>query len=126
MEKTGTVISVNDNTATVLIVRATACGENCASCGGCSSARQAIKAKNEIGAKKGDMVRLEISDKNVLLAAFFVYIVPIFILAAGIAIFGGVAGFLAFAAAFVVLHIIDKRLALRYTATITKAWRSDS
>jgi len=126
LEKMGTVVKTYDNKATVLIVRATACGENCGSCGGCKQTRQTVIANNEIGAKTGDRVKLEHSDKNVLLAAFFVYIVPIFLFIAGLAAFNIYVGAAAFAAVFAVLRLLDKRLALRYTANITKAWRNGS
>jgi len=39
-----------------------------------------IDALNEMGAKVGDTVKIEISSKNILVSAFFVYIYPILVL----------------------------------------------
>ncbi len=124
MEAVGKVIRTSGLTATVEIVRASACGENCASCaGGCGGAKRTVTARNDVGAAVGDMVRMELSGNRVLFAAFIVYIIPIFLLIIGLAAFGAGVGIAIFAAAFAALVLLDKKLAPRYTAHITKAWR---
>lgn len=120
MEKIGTVIKVDNNRAIVRVMRASACGENCAMCKGCSQTNQTVNAKNEIGACVGDKVKLELSDQKVLLAAFFVYIIPLFTLITGYVIAEWIGAFVGFVLPFAVLKLLDKRTYERYTANITK------
>lgn len=78
MENIGLVKSVKENIATVEVRRASACGENCASCkGGCAPTNHYITATNEVDASAGQYVKLEMENKHVLGAAFLVYIVPL-------------------------------------------------
>ena len=64
----------------VIVRRKTACGDNCASCGGaCKMKFQQVTAKNMLGAKAGDSVIIEMESKKVLLSAFLVYILPILV-----------------------------------------------
>lgn len=84
MRQIGTVESLYNNTAQIRIKRASACGENCSSCkGGCVPTEILVKAKNHIGAKKGDIVAIEMESKKVLGAAALVYIIPLIFLIAG-------------------------------------------
>ncbi len=101
-------IAVVDHTEGDLIAvklkRATACGENCASCGGCSLTEKTAFAVNTAGASAGDTVILEMNTSKVLKASFMVYILPIIVFIAvyfiaeyisgreGIAALSGVAG----------------------------------
>ena len=64
----------------VIVRRKTACGDNCASCGGsCKMNFQKVTAKNQVGAKAGDCVIIEMESKKVLLSAFLVYILPVLV-----------------------------------------------
>ncbi len=64
----------------VIVRRKTACGDNCASCGGaCKMNFGSVTAKNAVGAKAGDSVIIEMESKKVLLSAFLVYILPILV-----------------------------------------------
>lgn len=66
----------------VVIRRKTACGDNCASCGGaCKMNFQSVTAKNPVGAKAGDGVIIEMESKKVLFSAFLVYILPVLVFA---------------------------------------------
>lgn len=67
-----------DGRAAVCVERQTACGGNCASCGGCSykNILTAI-AENSFGAKVGDKVTLRSSTSGVIGAAALVYLLPI-------------------------------------------------
>jgi sigma-E factor negative regulatory protein RseC len=67
-----------DGKASVSVQRQTACGGNCASCGGCSykSILTAV-ADNSFGAQIGDKVTLRSRTKGVLGAAALVYLLPI-------------------------------------------------
>jgi len=77
MRKSG-IVKTGGEWATVSILRASSCGENCAMCkGGCTPSETEIKARNTIDAKTGDRVVLEIDDKNGLKAVFLAYIVPL-------------------------------------------------
>ena len=67
--------------AEVSVKRQSACGHDCAKCGGgCSelmvSSTVSVVAANGIGAQPGDMVTVESSTKGVLGAAVMVYVVP--------------------------------------------------
>ena len=57
-----------DGTATVVHVRQSACSGDCHKCSGCGAAQETImlKAKNPIGAKRGDLVTLESATGPVL------------------------------------------------------------
>lgn len=81
MKQTGTVISTDGTSAKIAVVRESACGGNCASCGGCK-ADTVVEALNLAGAKKGDRVVLEMDSSRVLLTAFTVYTLPIILLIA--------------------------------------------
>lgn len=79
MQITGVVRKTEGRKAFVVIKRETACGENCAGCEGCSSTENEIEAINDIGAGQGANVTVEMENHKVIVAAFFVYILPIII-----------------------------------------------
>lgn len=82
MKAEGIVKKETGKTCEVIVRRKTACGDNCASCGGaCRLNFQKVTAKNPLGAKPGDSVLLEMESKKVLLSAFLVYIMPISVFA---------------------------------------------
>lgn len=123
MQMTGTVRKTDGKTAYIVIKRESACGENCANCGGCKNKTNEIAASNEINAKPGDTVTVEMEDGRVLMAAFMVYILPliIFFTAYFIAdmifkidmisiIFGIVLAILF----YVILHFYDKKQKEKY------------
>ncbi len=123
MEKTGIVIKTENKKALVQVIRTGSCGENCAMCkGGCNPTRQRVWVNNEADATVGETVSIELSDRYILAVAFFVYIVPIFILIAGYLFFGWRGGAAGLVSYFLLLKNLDKKLAKRYTANITKVW----
>ncbi len=77
MISTGEVISVNGNLATVSVVKKSACGHDCSSCGACTAPKIQTTAINNAGAKAGDRVELETADNSLLKVAFFIYLCPI-------------------------------------------------
>lgn len=85
MRETGIVIKVSDGFAQVKIRRKSACGKNCAQCGGCASCEAVVNAVNTIGAAAGDEVVLEIENKRALKAAACVYMLPLAAMLAGAA-----------------------------------------
>ena len=79
MTQSGIVTALLPNDmASVSVERQTACGGNCASCGGCSykNVLTAV-AENSFGAKVGDKVTLRSRTKGVIGAAALVYLLPI-------------------------------------------------
>lgn len=78
MQIEGTVRKTDEKVAYIVIKRESACGENCANCGGCKKMNE-ITADNTLGAKPGDTVVVEMSDSRVLSAAFMVYMLPLII-----------------------------------------------
>ena len=128
MEQTGIVEECNDGMAKVKVLRSSACGDSCASCGMCANKETVIEARNDCGAHKGDRVLLNMSSGKVLNAAFLAYIVPVILLVlgcvAGDYIFGGetagiLCGFALMIVSFIVMHLLDKRLRSRYCPSIS-------
>ena len=69
---------LNDDTAEVVVTRATACGSNCGSCEACVFQNELkTVARNLIGARPGQKVLIESKSSKVYGAILLVYIVPI-------------------------------------------------
>ena len=69
---------LNDQTAEVVVTRATACGSNCASCEACVFQNELKTiARNLVGARPGQKVLIESKSSHVYSAIVLVYIVPI-------------------------------------------------
>lgn len=68
-----------DGTAEVLLVRESACSGDCHKCSGCGAAKEAIlfTADNPIGARQGDLVKVESDTGMVLKAAVVLYVLPL-------------------------------------------------
>lgn len=66
-----------DKTAQVAIVRSTACGHSCASCGACTGREHQIIASNPDNYETGRVVYVKVDDKAPLMMAFVVYMLPI-------------------------------------------------
>lgn len=131
MEKIATVISADKKTALVQIMRASACGENCASCGGCKETRHTSKVENPIGAQPGQKVKVEMEAKSLIFISFLAYIVPILALFLGYGIsyalwqneiLSDLIGILFLLLSFVFLRMVDKRISKnsKYQSRITK------
>lgn len=87
MEKIGLVKSIEGSEAIVEIRRASACGENCASCkGGCTPTAIYVRVNNHLNASIGQYVKLHSENKRVMKVAFLVYIIPLLSMIVGIAI----------------------------------------
>lgn len=120
MEIVGTVVSLQENIATVSVRRVSACGENCAHCkGACESTATVAEAENTAGAEVGDMVKIESDSGAVIKAAVVLYIVPVLVtIVAAVALYSagiggvlsGVASAVAFFASFFVIKRFEKRL----------------
>lgn len=80
-EQEGIVIELNSHIAKVKVARHGDC-ENCGACPGNNA--MVLEANNAIGAKKGDHVVFELVEKNMLKAAFVVYVLPLMLIFAGV------------------------------------------
>jgi sigma-E factor negative regulatory protein RseC len=121
---------VDSSSVEVEIARSTSCGGNCKDCGGqCSGTGMIVVLANDIGARPGDMVRIESRAGSVVSLALLVYIVPVIVMILGM-VYGsrlagsilqgidpdaaglifGVSGLLIF---FFLLRMIDRRLSAK-------------
>lgn len=83
MKETATVINVNNDTATVRVIR----GDACHGCRACSMWSEDNKfmdfdLKNTLLAKKGDTVLVDMAAPDFLRAALIMYAVPLFLMMA--------------------------------------------
>ncbi len=87
MDRVGTIIEANDDTAVVRMRRHISC-EQCGRCGGILSSTDrkelVVEVANPIKAEVGHKVRIETDESQILFVTFMLYIVPIFTLVAGI------------------------------------------
>jgi sigma-E factor negative regulatory protein RseC len=119
----------DDGTALVVHIRESACSGDCHKCSGCGAAKETVllKAKNPIGARRGDLVKLESATGPVLKAAAVMYMIPMLLFFAGYFVGdalwqrGALTGCLSFVAAIglAVLYdrIIGKTDKCEYTIT---------
>ena len=84
MRREGKIISKNGGSATVVLMKHSACGD----CGACQMGREnmsiKIDALNSAGGSVGDKVVVDMGTPNVLLAAFIAYGIPLISLILGI------------------------------------------
>ena len=107
-----------DGTATVLVIRESACSGDCHKCSGCGAAKEAIllSARNPIGAMSGDFVKIQSETAPVLKAAVVLYMLPLVLFFAGyglgaiLDISGGICGGLAFLLSVVLIVLYDRRM----------------
>ena len=119
----------DDGTALVIHVRESACSGDCHKCSGCGAAKEAVvfSAQNPIGARKGDLVKVESETGPVLKAATVLYMMPLVLFFAGylvgalLNISGALCGCLAFVLSIVLIVLYDRKVVkkanLGYTIT---------
>lgn len=78
MKQIAKIESIHGSQAIASVSRVSMCGENCSSCkGGCSPTSKRVTVQNSTNANVGDMVVLQTPDKQILLGAALLYLVPI-------------------------------------------------
>lgn len=122
MKKRAFVVENNGNMSHVLVYRSEACG-SCSKCGACSVKPHEQWMKNSLDAKPGDVVELEMQDKDYYFSIFKLYVMPLILFLAGVfivysltkqmgekgqalAFLGGLIGLLIF---FIFSRFFDKR-----------------
>lgn len=118
-----------DGTAQVIHVRESACSGDCHKCSGCGAAQEAVvfTADNPIGARAGDLVKVESAAGPVLKAAAVLYVLPLALFFGGYCLgtlmgnLGALMGCLGFVLAFALVVVYDrkvlKKTQLNYTIT---------
>ena len=118
-----------DGTAAVIRVRESACSGDCHKCSGCGAAKETVifTADNPIGARPGDLVKVESSTAPVLKAAMVLYVLPLILFFLGYWLgtlpgnFGAFGGGLGFVLGVTVVIAYDRLVVnkadLRYTIT---------
>ena len=119
----------SDGTALVVHLRESACSGDCHKCSGCGAAKEAVllTADNPIGARRGDLVKVESETAPVLKAAAVLYVLPLALFFLGYYLgtlpgsFGALGGCLGFVlgVALVVLYdrAVVRKTNLSYTIT---------
>ena len=108
----------DDGTAMVIHIRESACSGDCHKCSGCGAAKETVllKAKNPIGARRGDLVKLESATGPVLKAAAVMYMIPMLLFFAGYFVGdalwqrGALIGCLSFVAAIGLAVLYDRKI----------------
>ena len=113
-----------DGTAQVACLRQSACSGDCHKCSGCGAVEQTMlfTAQNPIGAKPGDLVRVESATGPVLQAAAVLYLLPLVLFVAGYLTgmqwqLGGLVGGLTFAMSIAMVVAYD-RLVMKKKNTV--------
>ena len=119
----------DDGTAAVIHLRESACSGDCHKCSGCGAAKETVRftADNPIGARPGDLVKVESSTAPVLKAAMVLYVLPLALFFLGYWLgtlpgaFGALGGVLGFVLGVVIVVAYDRLVVnkanIRYTIT---------
>ena len=80
MEQIGEIVELHGKKALVRIQRTSSCGENCAECeGGCKPTSSVVQTNNNISAKVGDTVKIQMNSLAFMSLAFIGYILPVIV-----------------------------------------------
>ncbi|SHI68315.1 positive regulator of sigma(E), RseC/MucC [Dethiosulfatibacter aminovorans DSM 17477] len=122
MEKIAQVVFIENGTAHIKVARASACGDNCASCGSqCTDEGHVLKVKDE-GYFPGQLLTVTTKDVNVLLYSMVAYGIPllVMIIASLLAynfiawgnreIVSSAIGVLSLVVSFYILRTVDKKI----------------
>ena len=118
MDQLVRVRQVYDNgTAQVVCVRESACSGDCHKCSGCGAAKESLlfTAYNPIGARPGELVKVESATGPVLKAAAVLYVAPLILFFLGYYLgtlpgnFGVLGGILGFCIGIALVVIYDRK-----------------
>ncbi len=107
-----------DGTAVVIHIRESACSGDCHKCSGCGAAKEAVlfDADNPIGARRGDLVKVESDTGTVLKAAMVLYVLPLVLFFLGYYLgtlmgdFGALCGCLGFCLGVAIIVLYDRKV----------------
>lgn len=122
MTSSGLVIDIKDNKALIRFIRESACGGNCASCGGCGAKPLDVWINNTLSVSVGEKVEIETESSKILLSAFITYIFPLLVFLSCYMIFtntfgktaGIISGVIGFLGSLIAVRLYGKRLKLDY------------
>ena len=77
MEIEGRIVGREEDVAQVMIVRSSACGHDCETCGACAGKEHVMLAVDKARYPIGTDVTVRVSDRVPLGTAFIVYVLPI-------------------------------------------------
>ncbi len=77
MKNKGKVEHIYDDCVIVKVVRQGACGDNCASCSGCSNRSMSVEVRCDHNVDIGDLVEIESNSKYIFLTMAIVFILPL-------------------------------------------------
>ena len=81
MKVTGSVVKrLDDHKILVEIIRTSACGGNCHSCGSCTGNQSQIMARCTEPVEVGDRVTIEMSSNRYFLLSFLVFLLPLMVI----------------------------------------------
>lgn len=135
MDQIGYVRKVEGENIELEVKRVSACGDNCKSCSGsCDEKAHIIVLPNKINAKVGDYVEVNAEAKNILKYMVIIYMIPFAFFIVGIAlgnyifksmgnanyeILSFFTGMISLVIAFLVVRMIDKRIAKKENSTVS-------
>lgn len=119
MQETGTVISIDGNTAVIQINRGEKC-EGCNVCNAFGENKMRLEAINNVGASVGDCVNVNIEPKHVIKSSMIIFVFPLVMLLIGYFVAiqfvpphsegtGVLGALIALALSFVIIKATDKR-----------------
>jgi sigma-E factor negative regulatory protein RseC len=121
MEKIAQVVFIEDGIAHIKIARASACGDNCASCGSqCTDTGHILKVKND-DFFPGQLLTIITKDTNILLYSMVAYGIPLLVMVLSSImaynfiewgnkeIVSSAIGVLSLVVSFYILRIVDKK-----------------
>lgn len=126
MEQIGFVVATEKDIAKIIVGRASACGENCASCGSsCNTQGVSLEIKNTLGAKPGDYVELKSQTSRIIKSAIIVYLFPLLAMIVGIVFginifknanfesyetYGFIVGLVFLGLSYIILKLVDNKI----------------
>lgn len=107
-----------DGTATVILVRQSACSGDCHKCSGCGAAQETVifRAENPVSARQGDLVVVKSETKTVMKAVGVFYVAPLLLFFLGYFLgsrwsLGGWFGGFGFLAGIALAVVYDRKVA---------------